>query len=68
MSLQSLPYLLTQTDRMNSDQVKIVKTLQTVCEKGLSPTKTDEERAVQLYMWLHMDVGSISHRYFPRAR
>jgi len=61
--MESIPYLKTQLDRMNHDQRSLVERVLSLPD-GSQPTKMEEERLTQLYLWLHMDTGSVAHRRF----
>lgn len=57
-------YLKTQTHRMNEDQIDLVeRVLQLPSEADAQPRERD--RLVLLYMWCHMDSGSVAKRKFP---
>lgn len=61
--MESIPYLKTQFHRMNAEQRSFVDRVSSLPE-GYAPTKAEEERIVQIYLWLHIDDGSIAHRRF----
>ncbi len=64
--MDSLDYIKTQAHRMNDDQIGFVMLMDEL-PAGSAPTKTDSERIAQLYLWLHMDKGSIEHRRFSSS-
>ena len=53
-------YLESQTSRMNDEQREFVEQM----ARQPQPSKTDEARLSQIYLWLHMEDGPITHRYF----
>lgn len=56
-------YLKTQTHRMNSEQIELVQRILALpSEAGAQPRERD--RLVDLYMWCHMDSGSVAKRKF----
>lgn len=58
--MDTIPYLTSQIHRMNDDQIDLVSRVALAARA----TKLEETRLAQLYMWLHMQDGSIAHRRF----
>jgi hypothetical protein len=58
--MEMIDYLLEQRSRMNSDQQELVDRV----AKNGDPSKLENERLAQLYLWLHMGPGSVAHRRF----
>lgn len=50
--MESIAYLSTQLDRMSPDQRALVNRVARLPD-GTQPTKMEEERLAQLYLWLH---------------
>lgn len=62
--MEMVEYLKGELHRMNEDQKKLVlRVLKLPSEAEAQPRERDW--LVMLYMWCHMDSGSVSHRKFP---
>ncbi len=59
-----ISYLETQKHRMNQKQKELVERLEKIPEADW--IKEEKERATKLYMWLHMESGTVAHRTFER--
>lgn len=64
--METIQYLKTQAHRMNADQRALVSRVGAM-PPGSNLLKTEEERLSQLYLWLHMESGSVSHRRFSSS-
>jgi hypothetical protein len=62
-STNMITYLVTQLDRMNEDQQKLVERMAKIPEPSWH--KKEREWLSLLYLWLHMDSGSVAKRKFP---
>lgn len=61
-----VPYLQSQLNRMNNTQIELINRLASIDENDWQ--KEERDRATKLYMWLHMEPGSVSHRSFAPRR
>jgi len=64
--MEMLEYLKTQLHRMNADHRALVDRVAKL-PAGSEPTRMEEERLSQLYLWLHMESGSVKHRRFTSS-
>lgn len=55
-----IEYLVEQTERMNEEQKLFVSRMSKLHEDEWQ--KVEKERLSLLYLWLHMDDGSVSKR------
>jgi len=61
-----ISYLTGQKHRMNRKQIELVERLEKITETNW--IKEERERATKLYLWLHMETGSVAHRTFERKK
>lgn len=62
--MEMTEYLMTQKHRMNDDQKNLVNRVAKM-ENDADAQPRERDMLVTLYMWCHMDSGSVAHRKFP---
>jgi len=60
-----LEYLKTQFPRMNENQIGLIERVANLPE-GQEPLIVERDRLALIYMWCHMQEGSIRHRKFAK--
>lgn len=64
--MEMTEYLQSQKHRMNDDQKNLVNRISKMEKDGIETLPAEWDALVKIYMWCHMDSGSIAHRKFPK--